>query len=498
MKRHKLSNQQITWGKTIFLTACAIIVVAAIFVNIKTIAGGFSRVFHALMPIICGIIIAYVMCPILNLIERKWLIPSYRKRGINVMERENERYFKSMRRISVTLTMLLLILIIVLLCLVIIPQVISSVQSIIVNINTYVSNVQNFFDNLSSPNQYAHEKTNELVQNIMDGIQNFIDNTLKPNLGDYIDKTISGIRSVVTAVFNFIVGIVVSFYLLYSKDVFVGQAKKIIYATMKENRANQFISDMRYVHTTFTNYISGKILDSIIIGLLCFVGTMIIGTPYPTLVSLIVGVTNVIPFFGPYIGAVIGGILVFMIDPLQALYFLIFVLLLQQLDGNVIGPAILGDSTGLSSFWVIFSIMLFGNWWGLPGWLMGVPIFAVIYALIRRAVNRSLKRRGMPIDRHLFRNAAYFDKSVPISKDNNPEGKYMPAKRRSSFGKIVEFFRELAENRRSKTEKEGTRESGTGNESEQAKAADRPAGTEEQSEVKSGDSEDLGHSGEQK
>ena len=431
------------------------------------------------MPIVCGIIIAYVMCPILNLIEHKWLIPSYRKKGINVMERENERYFKNMRRISVTLTMLFLILVIVLLCLVIIPQVVSSVQSIIININTYVSNVQNFFNNLASPNQYAHDKTNELVQKILDGIRNFVDNTLKPNIGDYIDKTISGIRSAVTGIFNFIVGIVVSFYLLYSKDIFVGQGKKIIYATMKENRANQFISDLRYVHTTFTNYISGKILDSIIIGLLCFVGTILIGTPYPTLVSLIVGVTNVIPFFGPYIGAVVGSILVFMIDPLQALYFLIFVLLLQQLDGNVIGPAILGDSTGLSSFWVIFSIMLFGNWWGLPGWLMGVPIFAVFYALVRRVVNRRLERRNMPTDRHLFRNAAYFDKGVPISKDNNPEGRYMPAKRRSSFGKIVEFFREIAGSHRAKAEKTEEQKQDKSDEPVKITSSVAEAGTEE-------------------
>ena len=171
--------------------------------------------------------------------------------------------------------------------------------------------------------------------------------------------------------------------MLASKERFAGQIKKVIYAVFERDTANITIRNFRFTHRTFIGFLPGKVIDSICIGILCFIGTSIMGTPYPALVSVIIGVTNIIPFFGPFLGAIPSTILIFVVDPMHPLncvYFVIFVFVLQQFDGNILGPKILGDSTGLTGFWVIFAITLFGGLYGVLGMIVGVPIFAVIYA----------------------------------------------------------------------------------------------------------------------
>ena len=185
-------------------------------------------------------------------------------------------------------------------------------------------------------------------------------------------------------------------YLLIGKETFVGHGKKIVYAVLPSKYGNVVIHTMRITNQMFGGFVSGKILDSVIIGVICYVGLMILGMPYSLLVAVIVGVTNVIPFFGPFIGAVPSFILIALAEPVKGLYFLIFVLALQQVDGNIIGPKILGDSTGLSSFWVVFAILVGGGLFGFMGMLLGVPTFAVIYYLIREAVAYILRRRSLP------------------------------------------------------------------------------------------------------
>ena len=192
-----------------------------------------------------------------------------------------------------------------------------------------------------------------------------------------------------------------------SKETFAAQGKKIIYAAFEKNSANSVLSSLRFVHRTFIGFFSGKVLDSIIICLLCFIGTTLLNTPYAALVSLIVGVTNVIPFFGPYLGAIPCAILILIVDlanPMSCITFVIFILILQQLDGNLIGPMILGDSTGLSGFWVIFSITVFGGLFGVGGMIVGVPVFAVFFAVVRGLVNRSLVKKSLPIQSDIYLN----------------------------------------------------------------------------------------------
>lgn len=197
--------------------------------------------------------------------------------------------------------------------------------------------------------------------------------------------------------------------MLFGKETFAAQIKKMLYAGMQVERANMVLHITRKSNEIFGGFIIGKIIDSAIIGVLCFIGITILDMPYILLVSVIVGVTNVIPFFGPYIGAIPSTILIALADPLKGLYFLIFIIALQQLDGNVIGPKILGNSTGLSAFWVVFSILLGGGLFGFIGMIIGVPTFAVIYYIVKMVVEEKLKKKKLPPDTEHYGDVEYLE-----------------------------------------------------------------------------------------
>ena len=243
---------------------------------------------------------------------------------------------------------------------------------------------------------------NDLIVQYSGQLEELTSNKLIPQLNDIVQsvstKVFSSVLNILMMAWNFFIGLIIALYLLLSKELFAGQGKKIIYALFEEETANAAIRNVRFVHRTFGGFISGKLVDSLIIGMLCFIGMTLLNLPYPLLISLIIGVTNIIPFFGPFIGAIPSILLILLVNPMQALYFAIFVFALQQFDGNILGPKILGDKTGLSSFWVIFAITLFGGYWGFIGMAIGVPLFAVLYAAWKGFIARSLNKKGLSTD----------------------------------------------------------------------------------------------------
>ena len=235
---------------------------------------------------------------------------------------------------------------------------------------------------------------------------------LEPNLDKIlgiIGNVSSGVISVLIWFKNILIGLIVMIYMLNIKDQFVAQAKKITYGIFSVAWANRLIKETRFIHKVFGGFIIGKIVDSLIIGVLCFVCLSFMKMPYTLLVSVIVGVTNIIPFFGPFIGAVPSAFLILLVSPVQCLYFLIFILLLQQFDGNILGPKILGDSTGISSFWVLFSILLFGGLLGFAGMIIGVPAFAVIYRLVGDIINEQLRRKKLSVRTRDYKDLDYVE-----------------------------------------------------------------------------------------
>ena len=276
----------------------------------------------------------------------------------------------------------------------IVPQLVTSVTTLYY---TARNNIRDFVDWASEQEIIAsNEQLLDFIETSYDKLQANLDTWVKetvlPSMQSILSGAAVGVMSFVAFLKNLVIGLIVSVYLLASRKKFGQQGKLILYSLVKPRWADLFLEEICYADKMFGGFINGKILDSAIIGVLCYIACLIFKFPSALLVSVIIGVTNVIPFFGPFIGAIPATLLILIQNPIKALWFVLFVLVLQQVDGNIIGPKILGNTTGLSSFWVLFAILLFGGLWGFVGMIIGVPLFAVIYDVIKKLVIHGLKR----------------------------------------------------------------------------------------------------------
>ena len=337
-----------------------------------------------LMPFIYGAVIAYLLKPVCNTIE------GFLRRFIP------ERMKGLVSALSVALTILFGLLLIYALCMMIIPQLITSVTAL------YYTAQRNLAKFVQWANHVEFIENNEQIMNMLNSaydtlstnIDELIKTRLLPSMQNIVSGAAIGVLNVVTVAKNLVIGIIVAVYMLASRKRFTQQVKLIFYSVFKPRWAQLIIEEIQYADKMFGGFINGKIMDSAIIGVLCYIGCLIFKFPSALLVSVIIGVTNVIPFFGPFIGAIPATLLILIQNPIKALWFILFVLVLQQLDGNIIGPKILGNTTGLSSFWVLFAILLFGGLWGFVGMIVGVPLFAVIYDVIKKLVVHGLHRNN--------------------------------------------------------------------------------------------------------
>lgn len=420
MNRFLKDNKYAALGLTAFMVIVSGALGVFVIFNFGIVLRGFRRLLQILTPIIDGVALAYILTPLLNFVEREWVGRIY-KRSKKEMTPKRK---KSMRSWSILVTYMIFIGLVFLFFRLIIPQLIASIKSIIYQFPRLINNLETFITELFDDNPDIESTLNEFITDYSIQLNNIVQTKLIPQAEDLIKSFSLSVINVFKALFDLIIGVIISLYLMGTKELLAGQTKKILYAQYENKEANKIISGIRYSHSVFIGFLGGKLIDSVIIGILCFIIISVVGIPYAVLVSVIIGVTNIIPFFGPYIGAIPSILLVLMINPIKALYLLIIILVLQQLDGNVIGPKILGDSTGLSSFWVIFSITVFGGMFGLPGMILGVPTFAVIYALVKYKVNRKLKAKAMPQDTTSYINVGAVDKDGSFID-------YVPVKGRS-------------------------------------------------------------------
>ncbi len=401
--KFKINNKYFKWGLTAFLVIAAGISFYYVLFHNSDIIHNMKNMIGVVMPVVFGLIIAYLLTPILNLIEDKALNPLLDLCKV----KKTESRKKWIRAIAVFFTSVFLILFIYILIAMLVSQIVPSIKNIVNNFDNYINNIFIWLNKLLEDNQDLKSFVIPQVNKLLHELEMWLDDTAAIlEKSTELLRTVSlSIISLLKTTWNFIIGFVISIYVLFSKEKFSAQGKKIIYAVFEPDTGNHVLNSLRFVHRTFIGFISGKILDSIIIGILCFIGTSIMNTPYAVLISVIVGVTNVIPFFGPYLGAIPCAFLLLIVDltnPMTCISFIIFILILQQVDGNIIGPKILGGSTGLSGFWVIFSITVFGGLFSVLGMIIGVPIFAVIYALVKHLVNRSLIKKKMPLDADVY------------------------------------------------------------------------------------------------
>lgn len=341
-----------------------------------------SKLTGILMPFIYGAVIAYLLKPVCNCVENflRRLLPEKMGTAANML--------------AVTISLLFGILVVYALIMMIVPQLITSVMTLYY---TARNNLNDFVDWASHQEIIAsNQKLLDFIETSYDNLQDTLDNIVRtklvPSMQSLLSGAALGVMSFVTFLKNIVIGVIVSVYLLASRKKFGQQCKMILYSLIKPRWADIILEEILYADKMFGGFINGKILDSAIIGVLCYIACLIFKFPSALLVSVIIGVTNVIPFFGPFIGAIPATLLILIQNPIKALWFVLFVLVLQQVDGNIIGPKILGNTTGLSSFWVLFAILLFGGLWGFVGMIIGVPLFAVIYDVLKKFVFHGLRR----------------------------------------------------------------------------------------------------------
>lgn len=424
----KANNKYVRWGLTAFLVVAASIAFYYFIFHSSNITDGIKVTMDLLMPVVFGLATAYLLAPVLNYMEAKLLIPMFDK--CRVKETRGRR--KAIRGIGILITAFLFVALIYGLIAMLVSQIVPSLQRIVVNFDSYADNVSSWINKMLEDNPDFGSTVSKTLDRFSTQLEDWL-NQILPGTATLIRTVSISFMNVLDVLWNFVIGFVISIYVLASKEQFSGQAKKIVYALFETDTANRIIGNFRFTHKTFIGFLGGKIIDSILIGLLCFIGTTILRTPYAMLISLIIGVTNVIPFFGPFLGAIPSIFLIFVVDPMHPLncvYFALFVLALQQFDGNVLGPKILGSSTGLTGFWVIFAITFFGGLFGVLGMIVGVPIFAVFYAAVRALVCARLEQKNLPTETARYEKLDYIDEAgfhETLPRAKPPRGKQTPA-----------------------------------------------------------------------
>ena len=394
------------------LMICGVVIVGILcfflFFQWGAVTETIGMLLSVMKPFIYGAVIAYLLAPVCNYFEKYvrkgllhvWKEPVEKDKKKEALKREKrERRINSFSNVAgMIIAFVLSFIFIVGLIALVIPQINASM----IKISALIENVPDMLDDLYVKIQQLLEQYPQIEQNVLavydeaaQYIENWIRNDLLPNWSILIGNVSNGVIGFANILKNLFIGIIAAVYFLCSKDVFIAQIKKMVYSLFGVKRGNQIVEEARYTHKVFGGFIVGKLIDSLIIGIICFIAMWLLKLPYAVLVSVIVGITNVIPFFGPYIGAIPSAVLILLVSPIQCLTFVIMVIILQQFDGNILGPKILGNSTGLTGFWVLFSIMVFGAWFGFVGMLIGVPVFAVIYNAVRRLVNVRLKKKGL-------------------------------------------------------------------------------------------------------
>lgn len=386
------TNNYVRWGLTIAGAGAFLVVFYRIVANFTGFREGLSTLMAIISPFIYGFVMAYLLSPIYNFIVRK----TYPK--LKDATKNNKRALMVSRILATIVSLIILLGAVFGLMALLIPQIVDSVRGISQTLPSNLDDVSNWINSLVAGMEDTRlaNTIREGIYELQDNMLAWVQNTFLPGVGSFMQRVSSSVILTIKTFFNIAIGVIACVYFLNGKDVFRAQCRKMVLAIAGKSRAEEVFEFVQFTNKTFGDFISGKVMDSIIVGLICFVAMNIFKLPYPLLISTIVGVTNIIPFFGPFIGAIPSIGIIFLTEPIQALWFLILIVVLQQLDGNIIGPKIIGSSIGLGSFWVMFAIIIGGGLFGFIGMVLGVPVFAVIYYYLGRLVEKKLRKKAIP------------------------------------------------------------------------------------------------------
>ena len=421
MRRHfRWDKKYLYWGITAFcVIACAILFFMALN-YIGLVGKALRKLARILSPFIWGLVITYLLSPLVRVLQDRVFRPFFRW-----VFRKSKRHQGILltRACSVLFAEIIMLAIITGLFFLIIPQLYSSIETFVTNSPTYIESLTTWATKMLTDFPEIRNYVTQVLGDMNNNVMTWLQTTVLPTLGNLLSNVGTGVRYVVTAVYNLVVGIIVSIYILGNIETFSANAKRVLYSVLSVEAAKKFLDGLDFVDRTFIGFLNGKLLDSAIIGLICYIVCAILNMPYALLVSVIIGLTNIIPFFGPFIGAVPSVIIILMISPIKALIFVIFIIILQQVDGNLIGPKILGSTVGINGFWVMFSIILGAGLFGFWGMLLGVPVFVVIYTIINNSVDEKLRRSELPVETEDYRDLEYIDPATQQPVRRGADGK---------------------------------------------------------------------------
>ena len=360
------------------------------------IGGAISAFLGALRPIFTGAVVAYLLSPIAKRLEA-WL-----QRRLKKTKLSNTRRDKLSLGLSVVGALLLLLLLLAGFFAMLLPQLYVSLMGLANSIPDYFQDAEATVLKWLEDDPQLRAFVETQLARAYQGLTNLLNPQTFNRIWDFLSGLTSSVISVVGFVVDLALGFVASVYILWSRRRFLAQAKKITAAFCRPGLADRLFDTARRIHRTFSGYIVGTLTDALIVGIITYIATTLMGMPYTPIIATVVGVTNIIPILGPFLGAVPSALLILLADPWKCLYFILFIVILQQVDGNIIAPRIIGSNTGLSGFWVLTAITVAGSLFGLAGMVVCVPTMAVLYALISEWVSGRLARKGMPTDTAVY------------------------------------------------------------------------------------------------
>lgn len=417
MKHFKYDKKYLYWGVTALLVIIAAILCNNVLSHWKVTLSYLKMIFGAIRPIVFGVVIAYILNPLMKVYEKYIFSKLFGK----LSKKNPSGAKKAARGVSLLFTVVTALAVVAGLLTLIIPELYINIERLALNMPSYfqtgIQFIRKLLNDYPEVSTYVMEQYREISQQLL----TWTKDTLLPNANTFITNISIGVFGTLKTMLHVIIGLIVSVYILSSKEYYGAVGRKMLYGFLKGEHAEKTIRFVKYVDERFGGFLIGKILDSAIIGVICFIVCSIAGIPYALLVSVIVGVTNIIPFFGPFIGAVPCAFLVLLVNPIKALIFVIIILVIQQVDGNIIGPKILGDRTGLDSFGVIFAILFSGGLFGFVGMIIGVPMFAVIFGVINILCERRLREKNLPTASEAYYSTA--EAELPAKSKAETKGK---------------------------------------------------------------------------
>lgn len=421
--KFKWNKSYLGWGLTAFAVILASTIIIFILVNQNSVAAGIGNFFNSLVPIFYGFIFAYLLCPIVNFFDTRVFGRIFVKKAKSV-HHESEKHGlqtfvknKAARVLSILVTLVIVLVILTGVISAILPQLETTIRTLAFNIPSYIATTTDWIASAFTSFPDLGAEVTDIVNQTLVALRDFLSNAILPQVGDYLGTLTNGIMSVIGIFMNLLLGLVISIYCLYSKELFSAQAKKLLYSVVKVSHANKFIDAVRRIHHSFGSFLTGTLIDSFVVACVTFIVTTLFKVPFALLVSVMMGLTNIIPYFGPFIGAVPSAFLILMEDPFKCLIFIIIILVIQNLNGNVLSPRILGENIGLPSFWIIFALLAGQGLFGFWGLIVGIPIFAVVYSAGKELIASRLTAKGLPSDSDTYTDIKCFEAEtlIPVS-----------------------------------------------------------------------------------